>query len=127
MKKFTSVFTTAGTAALLAAGMGFSGAAAAQNDEGLSDSAKKGKEIAFGRGAGNCLACHQMKGGNLAGNIGPALIAMQARYPDREDLEAVIYDPRDKFGDQTIMPPFGANKILTDEEIEKIVDYLYTL
>lgn len=126
MKKFTSVITTAGAAALLAAGMGFSGAAMAE-DEGLSDSAKKGKEIAFGRGAGNCLACHQMKGGNLAGNIGPALIAMKARYPDREDLEAVIYDPREKFGDQTIMPPFGANGILSDEEISNIVDYLYTL
>ncbi|MFW6020851.1 MAG: sulfur oxidation c-type cytochrome SoxX, partial [Guyparkeria sp.] len=104
----------------------FSGAAMAQ-DEGLSDSAKKGKEIAFGRGAGNCLACHQMKDGNLAGNIGPALIAMKARYPEREDLEAVVYDARDKFGDQTIMPPFGANKILSDEEISNIVDFLYTL
>ena len=127
MKKFTSVFTTAGAAALLAAGMSFSGAAMAQGDEGLSESAKKGKEIAFGRGAGNCLACHQMQGGNLAGNIGPALIAMKARYPEREDLKAVIYDPRDKFGDQTIMPPFGANNILSEEEIENIVDFLYTL
>lgn len=68
-----------------------------------------------------------MKGGNLAGNIGPALIAMEARYPEREDLVAVLKDPRDKFGDQTIMPPFGANKILSDEEINNIVDYLYTL
>lgn len=126
MKKFTSAISTAGAAALLAAGLGFSGATMA-DDAGLSDSAKKGKEIAFGRGAGNCLACHQMKGGNLAGNIGPALIAMQARYPDREDLVAVLQDPRDKFGDQTIMPPFGANKILSDEEINNIVDYLYTL
>ncbi|MCL7751809.1 sulfur oxidation c-type cytochrome SoxX [Guyparkeria hydrothermalis] len=126
MKKFTSVITTAGAAALLATGMGFSGAAMAE-DAGLSESAKKGKEIAFGRGAGNCLACHQMKGGNLAGNIGPALIAMEARYPEREDLVAVLKDPRDKFGDQTIMPPFGANKILSDEEINNIVDYLYTL
>ncbi|QGT77828.1 sulfur oxidation c-type cytochrome SoxX [Guyparkeria halophila] len=126
MKKFTSVITTAGAAALLATGMGFSGATMAE-DAGLSESAKKGKEIAFGRGAGNCLACHQMKGGNLAGNIGPALIAMEARYPEREDLVAVLKDPRDKFGDQTIMPPFGANKILSDEEINNIVDYLYTL
>ncbi len=127
MKKFTSVITTAGAAALVAVGMGFSGAAMAQGDEGLSDSAKKGKEIAFARGEGNCLACHQIKGGNLAGNIGPALIAMKARYPEREDLEAVIYDARDKFGDQTIMPPLGANGFLTDEEIGYVVDFLYTL
>lgn len=127
MKKFTSVITTAGTAALLAAGMSFSGAAMAQEDEGLSESAKEGKELAFGRGGGNCLACHQIVGGNLAGNIGPALIAMKARYPDREELVGVLHDPRDKFGAQTIMPPFGAHKILTEDEIEKIVDYLYTL
>ena len=126
MKKFTSVITTAGAAALLATGMGFSGATMA-DDAGLSESAKKGKEIAFGRGAGNCLACHQMKGGNLAGNIGPALIAMEARYPEREDLVAVLKDPRDKFGDQTIMPPFGAHKILSDEEIDLIVEYIHTL
>lgn len=50
MKKFTSVITTAGAAALLATGMGFSGATMAE-DAGLSESAKKGKEIAFGRGA----------------------------------------------------------------------------
>ncbi|MFI9652014.1 sulfur oxidation c-type cytochrome SoxX [Guyparkeria halopsychrophila] len=126
MKKFTSVITTAGAAALLAAGMGFSSAAMA-TDSGLSESAKKGKEIAFDRGSGNCLACHQIKGGNLAGNIGPALIAMEARYPDREDLVAVIHDPRDKFGEQTIMPPMGANEFLTDEEISQVVDFLYTL
>lgn len=125
MKKFTSVITTAGAAALLAAGMGFSGAAAAQ--DGLSDSAKMGKELAFGRSAGNCLACHQIQGGNLAGNIGPALIAMKARYPDREELKSVIYDPRVKFGDQTIMPPFGANKLLSEEEIDHIVDFILTL
>ncbi|MFN2380962.1 MAG: sulfur oxidation c-type cytochrome SoxX [Guyparkeria sp.] len=126
MKKFTSVITTAGAAALLATGMGFSGATMA-NDAGMSESAKKGKEIAFARGEGNCLACHQIKGGNLAGNIGPALIAMEARYPDREDLVEVIYDPRKKFGDQTIMPPMGASNFLSDEEINLIVDYLYTL
>ncbi|HER34067.1 MAG: sulfur oxidation c-type cytochrome SoxX [Halothiobacillaceae bacterium] len=126
MKKFTTVITTAGAAALFAAGMGFSGAVAAQ-DDGLSDSAKKGKELAFGRSKGNCLACHQIKGGNLAGNIGPALIAMKARYPDREELKQVIHDPREKFGAQTIMPPFGANKLLSDEEIEHITDYILTL
>ena len=124
MKKFTSVITTAGTAALLAAGMSFSGTAVAAE---LTADQQKGKELAFGRSAGNCLACHQIQGGKLAGNIGPALIAMKARYPDRDDLRAVIADPRDKFGDQTIMPPFGAHDILSDEEIDLIVEYIHTL
>jgi sulfur-oxidizing protein SoxX len=125
MKTFTSVITTAGTAALLAAGMSFSAAVMAK--DGLTEDQQKGKELAFARGKGNCLACHRIKGGKLAGNIGPALLAMKARYPDRDDLRAVIYDPREKFGDQTIMPPFGAYRILSDEEIDLIVDYIHTL
>jgi len=124
MKKFTSVITTAGAAALLAAGMSFSGAATAAE---LTADQEKGKELAFGRSAGNCLACHQIQGGKLAGNMGPALIAMKARYPDIEKLKAVIRDPREKFGDQTIMPPFGAHRILTDEEIDLIAEYVHTL
>ena len=126
MKKFTSVITTAGAAALLAVGMGFSGAVAA-DDDGLSKSELLGKQLAFNSSAGNCLACHQIKGGELPGNMGPPLIAMKARYPDREDLKAVIYDPRDKYGVQTIMPPFGANEILSDKEIDAIVDFILTL
>jgi len=125
MKKFTSVITTAGTAALLAAGMSFSGTVLAE--DGLTEDQQKGKELAFGRSAGNCLACHQIKGGKLAGNMGPALIAMKARYPDIEKLKAVIYDPREKFGDQTIMPPFGAHRILSDEEIDLVAEFIHTL
>jgi sulfur-oxidizing protein SoxX len=52
---------------------------------------------------------------------------MKIRYPNKEDIFKVIWDPRNKFGRGTIMPPFGAHMILTKEQIEKIVDYLYTL
>ncbi|WP_082922766.1 sulfur oxidation c-type cytochrome SoxX [Halothiobacillus diazotrophicus] len=88
---------------------------------------QEGKDLAFAKSKGNCLACHAIAGGNLAGNIGPALIAMKIRYPNKEDLFKVVWDPREKFGRGVIMPPFGDHKILTKEEIEKIVDYLYTL
>ncbi|MCK4676092.1 MAG: c-type cytochrome, partial [Gammaproteobacteria bacterium] len=46
----------------------------------------KGKKLAFDRKKGNCLACHQIEGGTLAGNIGPPLIAMKARFPDYDKL-----------------------------------------
>ena len=53
---------------------------------------QKGKEVAFDRKKGNCLACHAMDDGSLPGNIGPPLVAMKARYPNKADLRAQIWD-----------------------------------
>lgn len=87
---------------------------------------EEGKRLAWDRSKGNCLACHAMQGGDQAGNIGPPLIAMKARFPDREVLWNRIYDARSA-NEITRMPPFGEHGILTYEEIDKIVDYLYKL
>jgi sulfur-oxidizing protein SoxX len=67
-----------------------------------------------------------IEGGDLAGNIGPPLLAMQQRFPDRTQLRAQIWDSTVK-NPQTMMPPFGRHRILTEDEIDKIVDFLYTL
>jgi sulfur-oxidizing protein SoxX len=88
--------------------------------------AEEGKALAFDRKKGNCLACHMIEGGDLAGNIGPPLLAMQQRFPDRTQLRAQIWDSTVK-NPQTMMPPFGRHRILTKDEIDKIVDFLYTL
>lgn len=85
-----------------------------------------GKALAFDRKKGNCLACHMMQDGNLAGNIGPILIAMKQRFPDKAVLRAQIWDSTVK-NRGSVMPPFGRNRILTDEEIDLITDYVYTL
>jgi sulfur-oxidizing protein SoxX len=87
---------------------------------------EKGQELAFTRKKGNCLACHFVQGGDLTGNTGPALIAMKARFPKREDLYNQIFDARAK-NTNTIMPPFGAHGALNKAEIELIVTWLYTL
>ena len=87
---------------------------------------EKGKEIAFDRQKGNCLACHRIDDGILAGNIGPPLIAMKARFPNRDSLTAQIYNPLAK-NPHSVMPPFGLHHILSTEEIDAIVDYLLTL
>ncbi len=87
---------------------------------------EKGKEIAFDRRRGNCLACHYIQGGALMGTTGPGLVAMKQRFPDKDVLIAQISDARIK-NKNTIMPPFGAHGILTKEEIELVVDWLYTL
>lgn len=90
------------------------------------DEVAEGKKLAFDRKLGNCLACHMVGDGVSPGNIGPPLIAMQARFPDRAVLTAQIYDATVK-NPKTIMPPFGKHQMLTDEQIDKIVTYLYTL
>ena len=118
--------TQAGSAVIVAASLLVAGQAFAA-DSALTKNQEEGKKIAFTKGIGNCLACHQIADGKLPGRIGPPLVAMKIRYPNKEDMFKVIWDPREKFGRGTIMPPFGAHKLLTKEQIEKVVDYLYTL
>lgn len=85
-----------------------------------------GKALAFDRKKGNCLACHMMAGGDLAGNIGPVLIAMQQRFPDKAVLRAQIWDSTVK-NRGSVMPPFGRNRMLTEEEIDLITDFVHSL
>ena len=84
-----------------------------------------GQALAFDRSKGNCLTCHDIKGGDSPGNLGPPLADMKTRFPDRKELAAIVFDET-KRNPQTVMPPFGRNLILTDGEIEAIVDFLYT-
>ena len=84
-----------------------------------------GEKLAFDRAKGNCLTCHEIKGGPDAGNVAPALADMKTRFPDRKELIAIISDET-KRNPLTVMPPFKRNLILNDQEIEAIVDFLYT-
>ncbi|WP_199762956.1 sulfur oxidation c-type cytochrome SoxX [Bradyrhizobium guangdongense] len=86
----------------------------------------EGRKLAFDRSKGNCLTCHVIKGGDLPGTIGPELKDIKSKYPDRDELVAIIFDET-KRNPQTMMPPFGRNRILTEQEINAIVDFLQTL
>ncbi len=86
----------------------------------------KGKELAFNRKKGNCLACHQIEGGSLAGNIGPPLVAMKARFPDYGKLRAQINDAR-KNNPNTIMIPFGPHAVMSAKEIDLVAKFIHTL
>ncbi len=90
------------------------------------DEVLEGRELAFNRDKGNCLACHAMAGGELPGNVAPPLLAMKQRYPDRAALAAQIADATVRNPAST-MPPFGRHRILSEREIDLIVTYLYTL
>ncbi|WP_316232551.1 sulfur oxidation c-type cytochrome SoxX [Bradyrhizobium sp. SZCCHNR1051] len=84
-----------------------------------------GQKLAFDRGKGNCLTCHEINGGDLPGSIGPKLENLKARY-DRAELIAILNDETRR-NPLTVMPPFGRNRILTEQEISAIVDFLQTL
>lgn len=87
---------------------------------------EEGKEIAFDRKKGNCLACHMIDDGTLPGNTAPPLLAMKARFPESERLSAQISNPL-VANPNSLMPPFGLHNVLTEDEIKKVVEYLYTL
>ncbi len=85
-----------------------------------------GKAVTEDRKKGNCVSCHDYAGAEMPGNIGPKLENMKTRYPDKADLRARIWDET-KFNPNTIMPPFGKHKILSEEEIDKVVDFIHSL
>jgi sulfur-oxidizing protein SoxX len=88
-----------------------------------------GKSIAYNKKLGNCLACHAIPGDPKAespGNIGPPLVNIKERYPDRAKLRAKIWDSTASNPD-SVMPPFGKNKILTEQEIDLVTDYIQGL
>ena len=124
MRKTANMLLTASSVALLAGTLSFLPASQASADE--ASNIEKGKKIAFDRKKGNCLACHMIAGGTLPGNIGPPLVAMKARFPDKAKLRAQIYDAR-KNNPNTIMIPFGPHAVLSDEEIDLVTDFIYSL
>ena len=90
------------------------------------DAHEQGRELAFKKSKGNCLACHMIENGELPGNSGPPLIQMALRFPDRAALKSQIWDASIA-NPNTVMPPFGKHNILTEEEIDRVVDYLLSL
>lgn len=116
------------TAACAITAMTLSGAALAQQ-AAAPKKEETGKEIAFNNRKGNCLACHGMPtvpDAVATGLYGPPLIAMSARFPDKAKLRAQIWDAT-AFNPSSTMIPFGKHKVLTEEEIDKVTDFIYGL
>ena len=97
----------------------------AEDDNGA-ERIEQGRALACERRKGNCLACHLIEGGELTGNYGPPLLMMKARFPDREVLRAQIWDAS-IHTPSTRMPPYGRHRILTEDEIDLVVDFILTL
>jgi len=117
-----TIFTASSIAALLGSlALSIPAIATAQDAAVI----EEGKKIAFNKKKGNCLACHAIKGGKLPGNIGPPLVDIKSRY-DQTALKAQITDAR-TVNPYTMMPPFGPHEILSKGEIDKVVEFIYTL
>jgi sulfur-oxidizing protein SoxX len=123
MRKTAKFATTVVSLAALFAGASLMPTVAGAAD---AEQIKYGKEVAFDRKKGNCLSCHMMDDGVSPGDLGPPLIAMKARFPDRAKLRAQVWDAQIA-NPGTRMPPFGKHQALSEKEIDAIVDYLYTL
>lgn len=107
----------------LAVALACGGASAAQ------DSASAGKAIALNSAKGNCMACHAMPGiaeNVLPGNVGMPLVNVKSLVKSKRELRAHIWD-QTRFNKDTVMPPFGKHRILTDEEINEVTDFIYGL
>jgi len=126
MRKFPGILKTASSMLALAGSMALLPAPGLVLAEDASSVVDEGKAVAFDRKKGNCLACHQIAGGELPGNIAPPLVAMKARYPDKTRLRAQIWDAT-RMNPNSIMPPFGRQQILSEGEIDKVVEFIYTL
>ena len=120
MRKPATLVAAASTVAVLL------GALAMTPNVAVADVVAEGKKYAEDRKKGNCFTCHDYKGAHLAGNIGPPLVAMKARFPDKAKLRAQIYDAT-KANPHSMMPPFGKYGVLSDKEIDAITEWVYTL
>ena len=89
------------------------------------DTATKGWCVAINRRKGTCLACHNIVTPKWPAAL-PPLVAMKQRYPESDKLRAQIYDAL-TINPRSVMPPFGKHKLLSDEEIDNIVEFLLSI
>ncbi len=101
-----------------------------------------GLETFIDRKLGNCVACHinfDVQAMQFLGDVGPNLDWVGERYT-REELRAIVIDPKRVFGDGTLMPSFYVTEtgarvgkefvgktILSAQQVEDVVAYLASL
>jgi sulfur-oxidizing protein SoxX len=118
MRKLKTSFCAAGLLAMLTAGTTY----AMDQDEMIA----AGKAVYLNKSKGNCVSCHQIDDPDAtqAGNQGPPIVAMKQRFPDKRKLRAQIWDATVN-NPLTIMPPLGKHWILSEKEIDAVVEYVY--
>lgn len=107
----------------VAATLVVSGSAVAASPQVLIE---EGRAIYHDKRRGNCISCHNINDpvANLPGNQGPMIVAMKQRFPDKRKLRAQVWDAT-VANPLSIMPPIGKHWILSEEEIDAVVEYIY--
>ena len=129
MRKLHHVAAACAISAIMLSGNVLAQAAATPTAAATPKKEATGKDIAFNKTKGNCLACHGMPtvpDAESTGTYGPPLIAMSARFPDKAKLRAQIWDAT-AANPASSMIPFGKHRVLTEQEIDKVTDFVYGL
>jgi len=85
-----------------------------------------GMELFVARDKGYCISCHQLPAGvgpPSTSDLGPRLEGARMRALGKAGIRAAIVDPA-AANANTLMPPFGRHRILDDQEIDRIVEFL---
>ncbi|RMG38403.1 MAG: sulfur oxidation c-type cytochrome SoxX [Gammaproteobacteria bacterium] len=86
----------------------------------------RGKKLAFNKKKGNCVACHRLPGKTQFGTGGPSLVGYHKLGRDDTWIYQQVFDAR-VHNPVTIMPPYGTNKYLSEQELLDLVAYLKTI
>lgn len=140
MRNTAKMMMKAGAAVLLLSGLAIAplshAASKVPSPAACKQSPGKGGCIVINKKKGNCMACHVLSGGNEVGlqmgNIAPPLISMKQRKDSngkpwtKDSLRARLWDPT-KENPHSTMPPFGRHGILSEEEIDKVVEFILSI
>ena len=118
MRKLKTSLYAAGLLAMLTAGASQAGS--------QEDLVAMGKAVYLNKSKGNCVSCHQIDDPDAtqAGNQGPPMVSMKQRFPDKRMLRSQVWDATVN-NPLTIMPPLGKHWILSEKEIDAVVEYVY--
>ncbi len=90
----------------------------------LQGDAGRGEKIATNLRWGNCIACHVLPTQD-GGTIGPPLKGYGSRDMPLDYTYQRIWDVR-FYNPNAHMPLYGPNKILTDQDVQDVMAYLYS-
>ncbi len=92
----------------------------------LNGDAARGRAIALDPARGNCIACHTLPGEDWPGSVGHLLLGYKRQGHANAYVYQQIYDRR-VLNPNTVMPPFGAFGVLSDQDIRDLVAYVQSL
>lgn len=92
----------------------------------LNGDAARGRAIALDPTRGNCIACHVLPGEDWPGSVGHLLLGYKRQGHTDAYVYQQIFDRR-VLNPNTVMPPFGAFGVLSDQDIRDLVAYVQTL